>query len=150
MGQQHRRALATLAAAATLAVIVTGCSTGGDSADGSSTVRVMLWGNDQDISSIKDAAAGFETAHPEITIEWETGDCGVDYATCKTLAAGDTLPDAFVMGTWGYYDAVRDGLIADVTPYLEKAGIPKSGLHRSGHRRAHRRRRWAVRPADGL
>ena len=125
MRQQHRRALGALASAAALAAIISGCS-GGGAAEESSTVRVMLWGNDQDITSIKDAAAGFETAHPEITIEWETGDCGVDYATCKTLAAGDTLPDAFVMGTWSYYDAVNDGLIADVTPYLEKSGTAKS------------------------
>jgi len=126
MGQQHRRAFAVLASAAALAAIISGCSSGGTPADGSSTVRVMLWGNDQDISSIKDAAAGFESDNPDITIEWETGDCGVDYAACKTLAAGDTLPDAFVMGTWGYYDAVRDGLIADVTPFLEESNVPKS------------------------
>jgi len=89
------------------------------------TVRVMLWGNDQDISSIKKAAEGFEATHPGITISWETGDCGVDYAKCKTLAAGGTLPDAFVMGTWSYFDAVRDGLIADVTPYLKESGTSK-------------------------
>jgi multiple sugar transport system substrate-binding protein len=126
MGQQRRRAFGILASAAALAMIVTGCSGGGDSTDESSTIRVMLWGNDQDINSIKDAAAGFEEANPDITISWETGDCGVDYATCKTLAAGGTLPDAFVMGTWSYYDAVRDGLIADVSPMLEEAGIPTS------------------------
>lgn len=139
MGVQRRRALRALASAAALAVAVAGCSGGSGETDDAgetdqqgtvtgepSTIRVMLWGNDQDITSIKEAAAGFESAHPEITIEWETGDCGVDYAACKTLAAGGTLPDAFVMGTWNYYDAVRDGLIADLSPDLEDAGIPRA------------------------
>lgn len=117
---RHGTSFRAIASAACLALLMAGCSSGGATGD-SKTVRVMLWGNDQDITSIKDAAAGFETAHPDITISWEQGDCGVDYATCKTLAAGGTLPDAFVMGTWGYFDAVNDGLIADVTPYLEKS-----------------------------
>jgi multiple sugar transport system substrate-binding protein len=126
MGQQHRMRLGVVASAAALAVFATGCSGGTNSADEDSTIRVMLWGNDLDITSIKDAAVGFESAHPEITIAWESGDCGVDYAACKTLAAGDTLPDVFVMGTWNYFDALRDGLIADVTPYLEESGTPTS------------------------
>lgn len=125
MGQQRKKRIGLLASVAGVALVLSGCAAGSDSG-GPETVRVMLWGNDQDITSIKDAAAGFESAHPEITIEWETGDCGVDYATCKTLAAGDTLPDAFVMGTWDYYDAVNDGLIADVTPYLEKSDSQKT------------------------
>lgn len=126
---RRRRALGAVASAACLALIVTSCSGGPEGSESSGaasgTVRVMLWGNDQDITSIKEAAKGFETARPEITISWETGDCGVDYATCKTLVAGGTLPDAFVMGTWSYFDAVRDGVIADVTPYLEESGTSK-------------------------
>ncbi|MBN9104657.1 MAG: extracellular solute-binding protein [Propionibacteriaceae bacterium] len=86
----------------------------------------MLWGNDADVTSIKDAAAGFTTAHPEITIEWETGDCGVDYAACKTLVAGGNLPDVFVMGSWNYFEAARDGVTADITDLLARSGTPTS------------------------
>jgi multiple sugar transport system substrate-binding protein len=126
MGQQRKKAIGVLASIAGVALMVTGCTGNTNGADGSETIRVMLWGNDQDITSIKDAAAGFESSHPDVTIQWETGDCGVDYATCKTLAAGDTLPDAFVMGTWDYFDAVNDGLIANVSPLLEKSGTDKA------------------------
>jgi len=120
-------ALGTTAAAASLALLVTGCTGGsggggGSTDDGSATVRVMLWGNDADISSIKDAAAGFATAHPGIAIEWESGDCGVDYAACKTLVAGGNVPDVFVMGSWNYFEAAQDGVTADLTPYLEDSG----------------------------
>lgn len=134
----RRKALGVAASLAGVALIVTGCS--GNSSDGSptvgssgtgadtapATIRVMLWGNDQDITSIKDAAKGFSTAHPEVTIEWETGDCAVDYAACKTLAAGGNLPDVFVPGTWTYFDAVRDGIVENLTPYLEKSGTSTS------------------------
>jgi multiple sugar transport system substrate-binding protein len=124
-----RKAYAASAAAACLVLAVAGCSAGsgeggndggsGGGSAGPATVRVMLWGNDQDITSIKDAAAGFEADHPEVTIEWETGDCGVDYATCKTLVAGGNLPDVFVLGSWDYFEAVRDGVVADLSPYLK-------------------------------
>lgn len=129
----RNKAFGITAAAACLALLVAGCtgdsSTEDESDDGAATgdaepatVRVMLWGNDADISSIKDAAAGFSTAHPEITIEWESGDCGVDYAACKTLVAGGNTPDVFVMGSWNYFEAARDGVTADLTPYLQESG----------------------------
>lgn len=122
-------AVGAVAMIAAAALTVSACSGGGDDGaanDESSTIRVMLWGNENDIASIKDAAAGFEEAYPETTIEWETGDCGVDYAACKTLAAGDNLPDAFVLGTWSYYDAANGGIIEDLTPYLAESETPAS------------------------
>lgn len=129
----RNKAFGITAAAACLALLVAGCSgdssTEDESDDGATTaapepatVRVMVWGNDADISSIQEAAEGFSAAHPEITIEWETGDCGVDYAACKTLVAGDNVPDVFVMGSWNYFEAARDGVTADLTPYLEESG----------------------------
>lgn len=134
----RKRTGGALAAAACLALVVSGCTNSSaapeESAAGETvgahdgepaTVRVMLWGNDADISSIKDAAAGFETANPDITIEWESGDCGVDYAACKTLVAGGNVPDVFVMGSWNYFEAARDGVTADLTPYLEASGTTK-------------------------
>jgi multiple sugar transport system substrate-binding protein len=139
----RRKTLGAVVSAACFALIVTGCSggpsttepTGGNSPNGTATgtgtkaepatIRVMLWGNDADITSIKDAAAGFATAHPEITVEWESGDCGVDYAACKTLAAGGNMPDVFVMGSWNYFQAARDGLTANVSSYLEASGTSK-------------------------
>lgn len=129
----RKKTLGALTTAACLALVISGCTNSpatpeeSASPDGGepATVRVMLWGNDADISSIKDAAAGFTTAHPEITIEWETGDCGVDYAACKTLVAGGNAPDVFVMGSWNYAEAARDGVTADLTPYLEASDTTK-------------------------
>lgn len=127
----RRTSLSAAALAGCLGLLMTACSgapepsntaSGQPSAAQPATVRVMLWGNDADVTSIKGAAAGFATAHPEITIEWEAGDCGVDYAACKTLVAGGNLPDVFVMGSWNYAEAARDGVTADLTSYLADSG----------------------------
>jgi multiple sugar transport system substrate-binding protein len=115
-----------LASAAGLILVMAGCSNSTPSNSAVSTVRVMLWGSAQDISSVKDAAAGFAAAHPEVKIDWETGDCGVDYATCKTLAAGKNLPDVFVLGSWDYFQAVRDGLAEDLSSHLGSSGTSKT------------------------
>ncbi len=131
MGVNKKRT--AIAAAAALAIMLAGCTNGSTAtpnegttssqgetsgAAEAATVRVMLWGNDADISSIKAAAEGFSSAHPEVTVEWETGDCGVDYAACKTLVAGGNVPDVFVMGSWNYFEAALDGVTTDLTDRL--------------------------------
>ena len=115
MGTRFRRSVA-LAAALPLIFFATACS-GSDTppGDGPQTVRVMLWGNDADITSIKNASQGFIDANPDIVIKWETGDCAVDYAACKTLVAGGNMPDVFVTGSWNYFQAARDGVLLDIT-----------------------------------
>ena len=119
MGHIKRGLIGIVAAAALL--LAAGCTaTVGDS---SKNLRVMLWGNSTDIASIKAPAAAFEKAHPDIKITWETGDCGVDYAACKTLIAGKNMPDVVVPGSWNYFDMVNDGVIADLGPFVKKSGL---------------------------
>lgn len=115
--RRNTRAVATLCAAGLL--LTTGCGESGDSSSDETTLRVLVWGNNADITSIEEAAAGFSEAHSEIDVQFETGDCGVDYAACKTLIAGGTMADVFVTGSWNYFEAVNDGVLADLTPYLE-------------------------------
>lgn len=121
----HRTRWAFAAGAAGLLLLTAGCSAAGDSGGDKQTVRVMLWGNDADISSIKDAAEGFIKNNPDISVKFETGDCAVDYAACKTLIAGGNMPDVFVTGSWNYYEAANDGVLADLTPYFDDGDISK-------------------------
>ena len=122
----HRTRWAAAASAAGLLLITAGCSAPADNAEtGEQTVRVMLWGNDADISSIQDAAAGFIDANPDINVEFETGDCAVDYAACKTLVAGGNMPDVFVTGSWNYFEAANDGVLADLTPHFEEGDVSR-------------------------
>lgn len=121
MGYPRRRVLT--AAAAALALTVTGCSTPSSDSSSSTTLRVGIWGVNSDIKSIKDAAKGFQAANPNIELKFETGDCGADYAACKTLIAGKNMPDVVVAGSWNYFDMVRDGVLSDLTPTLDKKGV---------------------------
>lgn len=125
----HRTRSALAAAATGVLALTAACSNtsndDGDQSSGKQTVRVMLWGNDADISSIQEAATGFIEANPDIEITWETGDCAVDYAACKTLIAGGNMADVFVTGSWNYFEAANDGVLADLTPYFEDGEVSR-------------------------
>ena len=127
MGPYRRRALACSMVAA-VALIAAGCSGGGgaNSAGASGTLKVGIWGVNSDIASIKEAAKGFEAANPGIKLEFQKGDCGPDYAACKTLIAGKNMPDVLVAGSWDYFDMVRDGVLSDMTGYLADKGVKVS------------------------
>lgn len=102
-------------------VLLGGCAPG--STDSDDTLRIAVWGVNSDIDSIKDAAKGFQEEHPDVKLEFEVGDCGPDYAACKKLIAGKNMADVLVAGSWNYFDMVRDGVLTDLTPSLEEAGV---------------------------
>lgn len=116
----HSKKAIAAAAAVAMGLALAGCSNDAGGDGGSKELRVMLWGNDADITSIQDAAAGFIEANPDIEVKFETGDCGVDYAACKTLVAGRNMPDVFVMGSWNYFQAASDGILQDLDGYFEE------------------------------
>ena len=119
---KHSLRMASAAAAAVAAALaLSGCG-GGGAESSSDTLRVAVWGVNSDIDSIKAAAKGFQEDNPDITLKFETGDCGPDYAACKTLIAGKNMPDVVVTGSWNYFDFVRDGILADLGPALEEGG----------------------------
>lgn len=107
------------------AMLAVGAALAACSASGGSDpneLRVGVWGVNSDIDSIKAAAEPFLESHPDITIRFEPTDCGPDYAACKTLLAGQNMPDVIVPGSWNYFDMVRDDILADLSPALEAAG----------------------------
>lgn len=121
----HTRRVGVLLTAAAL-LAAAGCTGPDEPTDDTSsavTIRVGVWGVNSDIASIKEAAKGFQQANPNITLKFETGDCGPDYAACKTLIAGRNMPDVVVPGSWNYFDMVRDGVLADMGPAIEGAGV---------------------------
>lgn len=117
---RHGKMAITAAAVVVTGIALAGCSSSGGGSGDTKELRVMLWGNDADITSIQDAAAGFIKANPDIKVKFETGDCGVDYAACKTLVAGRNMPDVFVMGSWNYFQAASDGILQDLDDYFTK------------------------------
>ena len=125
-GRAFAGALALATAVVLLASGCTGASSPSSSAGASGTLRVGIWGVNSDIASIKAAAKGFQKANPNVTLKFEKGDCGPDYAACKTLIAGKNMPDVIVAGSWDYYDMVRDHVLTDIAPYLKKNNVSTS------------------------
>lgn len=120
------RTRATLAIATVCTVLLaSACSSGGGEESDPNTLRVAIWGVNTDIASIEEAATGYQEANPDITIEFEVGDCGPDYAACRQLIAGGNMPDVLVAGSWNYFDMVSDGVLTDLTPYLEEHGVDR-------------------------
>lgn len=114
-------ALTASALIAGAAMLLAGCGAGGEVSE--NTLRVAVWGVNSDIDSIKEAAKGFQEQHPDVELKFEVGDCGPDYAACKQLIAGKNMADVVVAGSWNYFDMVRDGVLTDLTPSLENAGV---------------------------
>ncbi|WP_219418372.1 ABC transporter substrate-binding protein [Pseudonocardia nigra] len=119
-----RRWLASgLVAAATLLAVTACTNTSGSGSEPSNTLRIAVWGVNEDIASIKAAAGGFEGQHPDITLEFVTGDCGADYSVCKTLIAGNNMADVLVTGSWNFNEMVNDGVLADLTDRMAADGV---------------------------
>jgi multiple sugar transport system substrate-binding protein len=121
------RTLSRSLLAAAFAVLVpaaaacTNTSSGGGKK--SNTLTVAVWGVNEDIASIKEAAKGFQTQNPDITLKFTTTDCGADYAVCKTLIAGKNMSDVLVTGSWNFNQMVNDGVLADLTDRMAADGV---------------------------
>ena len=112
---RRRRALAGLIALTTVATVGCSNSSGSSASSDASTLRISVWGVTEDIASIKSAAAGFQKENPTVKLDFRVGDCGADYAACKTLIAGKNMSDVLVTGTWNFNQMVNDGVLADLS-----------------------------------
>lgn len=126
MNIKKSRAAAAVAGVAVAAAMLTGCSAGGSSANGVTTITVGLWGSADDVATITPVIAKFEKANPKIKVKVQTGDCGIVWAACKTLIAGGGMPDVFVPHISVYREAVNNGVLADLTSYMKKDDIKAS------------------------
>jgi len=63
----------------------------------------------------------FERLHREVFVRYNPISTGQGYAAkILTLAAGDTLPDIFVVPAGSEQDFISRGILLDLTPYVKK------------------------------
>lgn len=86
----------------------------------SGKLSVSVWGNKQDVASQQAAMNKFQQLHPGVKINLTQGDCGVDFAACKTLIAGGTMPDVIVPGIWNYNAMVDANVLEGLDAYIER------------------------------
>jgi multiple sugar transport system substrate-binding protein len=85
----------------------------------SGTLSVAIWGDTVDYKTLHTAINKYMTLYPAVKVTVREGNCGADYAACKTLIAGGTMPDVFVPGIWNYNAMVDAGVLTDLTPYMK-------------------------------
>lgn len=79
----------------------------------------MYWGDTNERDILQDSMRAFEELHPHIAINGTH--LPVDYNTrLQTLAAANELPDVFPMNAGLSFEWALQGLIMDLTPYVEQ------------------------------
>lgn len=94
-----------------------GCTTKSDS-----KLTYYVWGNDSDLAIIEEIVDGFEAAYPGTEIDLQPN-AGEYYNNLKTYFAGDA-PDIFFMEGGILESFIREGLLLNLQPYIEKAAEP--------------------------
>lgn len=90
----------TVTAAALALAIVAGCTGGGGQGDGglSGTVRLMAFGDPEEVQGFRDLEAAFEERHPAVDVELVVASDREDLlARLATAFAGGDPPDLFLM-----------------------------------------------------
>ena len=106
-----RQALATVAAAAAIALGLTACSSGDD--DGTVVIEYGWWGSAESDEATFAAIEAFEAANPGITVEGEATPWDGYWDKLATMSAGGDAPDVIHMSEryireYGERDALAD------------------------------------------
>jgi multiple sugar transport system substrate-binding protein len=117
-------ALLVLAACTAVAPSAAPAAEGGQAATGEpTTITWAFWGSPEEAASHERAAAAFMAVHPEIKVETMNFPWSDYFTKMQALwASGDSkaIPDvAFLWPTPRY---AAEGVLEDLTPYIEKSG----------------------------
>lgn len=111
-----RTALATVATFGAAALVLTGCSGGGDPASDTITVTysnfISNGGNEENLGTI---IAAFEEENPDITIEVTTLPYGDYFTALQTDVAAGTVADVFDIEYANYKEFQANGVLAPLT-----------------------------------
>ncbi len=113
----------SLALAATVALSVGGlaaCTKLGGG--GSDTITYYMWGSQKEIRTAQKLAEDFELIYPDWHVDVQPAS-GTYYDNLKTYFGGGQAPDIFFMEGGMIESFVRDGLLLDLDPYLEKSEV---------------------------
>ena len=122
---RRRFSQASVAAAAGLATAGTWASWHAlaQSDPGEGELDVIVWGAAEDVDSQTNAAKRYMELFPQVKININPGDCGVNFPACKTLIAGGTMPDVFVPGIWNYNAMVNSQVLEPLEEHLKADGV---------------------------
>ncbi|MEI5584687.1 MULTISPECIES: ABC transporter substrate-binding protein [unclassified Agromyces] len=121
----RRAALAGVALAASTALVLAGCSGGGDAEpaaaydpDEEVTLDLAFWGNDVRAAMYDEAIAAFNEEYPNITVNAQFLGFPEFWEKRQTEAAGGGLPDVMQFDYSYLRQYSENGLLLDLEPYL--------------------------------
>lgn len=115
--RQSRRLLVTAGAAGVaVSLALSGCSTSGDSGDGSS-ISILIDNSEQAVAQMEALVAAFEEQNPDITVEIETRPQGAEGDNLvKTRLATGEMPDLFAYNSGSLLQALNpDQTLTDLS-----------------------------------
>lgn len=132
-----RKAIGIVAIAASAALILSGCASGGATADKAElsdepvTLRFTWWGNDARTANTEAVIAAFEEENPNITIEPQFTDWNGYWDKLATETAANDAPDIIQMdekyiSTYGGRGALLD--LNDTGDAIDLADFPESAI----------------------
>lgn len=123
---RRRIGAAVVAASAALALVLTGCSAGGNASDGGKTT-LNYWITTQQgpaASALKSMVADFEKANPDITVNVTQKSTDALKTALRQAAGTPAMPDVYFqwsgLGLGGTY--VKQGVDLDLTKYYKQYG----------------------------
>lgn len=120
-----------LAATAACAVDQPASDAGPYDPDEKVTITFAWWGGEERNQITKEAIAGFEKDHPNITVETQSSDFGSYWDMLATQVAGGDAPDLITMGGSYPSEYAGRGALLDlgtVSDYLDTSTLPPDTL----------------------
>lgn len=90
-----------------------------NSGDSGGLLRVTWWGNQVRNEVTNQVLSMYQEEHPEVSFESEFTDFANYWSKLATLAASNSLQDVMQMNHIYLPDYARNGLLLDLTPYVE-------------------------------
>lgn len=91
------------------------------------TLRITWWGSQSRADSTAKVLELFEETHPGVTVEMEFADSANYWNKLTTQAVSGTLPDVIQMNANNFRNYVQNGILADLSSYVEAGTLDLSG-----------------------
>jgi len=95
---------------------------------GTTSLRVLHWAGDVEITAEQRIADLFAQRHPDVRVVVESAVTGYDEKLLTSIASGSP-PDVFLLDGPDIPTLLDRGLVLDLTPYLARAGYDPSRVH---------------------
>ena len=108
-----KRSVATLAMVAAVPLVLAGCSSSSEDAEGTTSITLLSWTGEEQMTPVLEA---FAEAHPEVKIEASYSPPVAEYIqTLQTQVLSGTAPDVFLVAAENKTNLIDGGHVVDLS-----------------------------------